>query len=87
VSFAIVVRPGFEPRQAEPKSAVLPLHHRTLPANGGAKVNIFLQSTKKQPFDVFKWSVIPSVLILYIRSQIFFTLIVQPNNPLKVIKP
>ena len=25
-----VVRLGFEPRQAEPKSAVLPLHHRTI---------------------------------------------------------
>lgn len=24
-----VVRPGFEPGKAEPKSAVLPLHHRT----------------------------------------------------------
>ena len=28
-SFSFVVRLGFEPRQAEPKSAVLPLHHRT----------------------------------------------------------
>jgi hypothetical protein len=25
-----VVRPGFEPGQAEPKSAVLPLHYRTI---------------------------------------------------------
>lgn len=25
----VVVRPGFEPGKAEPKSAVLPLHHRT----------------------------------------------------------
>lgn len=25
----LVVRPGFEPGKAEPKSAVLPLHHRT----------------------------------------------------------
>jgi hypothetical protein len=25
-----VVQPGFEPRQAEPKSAVLPLHHWTM---------------------------------------------------------
>ena len=25
----LVVLPGFEPRQAEPKSDVLPLHHRT----------------------------------------------------------
>ena len=25
-----VVRPGFEPGKAEPKSAVLPLHHRTI---------------------------------------------------------
>ena len=26
---SVVVLPGFEPRQAEPKSDVLPLHHRT----------------------------------------------------------
>jgi hypothetical protein len=26
----LAVRPGFEPGQAEPKSAVLPLHHRTM---------------------------------------------------------
>jgi hypothetical protein len=26
---AVVDRPGFEPGQAEPKSAVLPLHHRS----------------------------------------------------------
>ena len=25
-----VVLPGFEPRQAEPKTAVLPLHHKTI---------------------------------------------------------
>ncbi len=27
----IVVSPGFEPGQAEPKTAVLPLHHETIP--------------------------------------------------------
>ena len=27
--FLLVVSPGFEPRQAEPKTAVLPLHHET----------------------------------------------------------
>ena len=27
----LVVLPGFEPRQADPESDVLPLHHRTLP--------------------------------------------------------
>ena len=26
----MVVLPGFEPRQAEPKTAVLPLHHKTI---------------------------------------------------------
>ncbi len=25
----VVVQPGLEPRQTEPKSVVLPLHHRT----------------------------------------------------------
>ena len=28
--FTSVVLPGFEPRQAEPKTAVLPLHHKTI---------------------------------------------------------
>lgn len=28
--FSFVVLPGFEPRQAEPKTAVLPLHHKTI---------------------------------------------------------
>ena len=28
--FYLVVLPGFEPRQAEPKTAVLPLHHKTI---------------------------------------------------------
>jgi hypothetical protein len=27
--FPFVVRPGFEPRHTEPKTAVLPLHHQT----------------------------------------------------------
>lgn len=32
VGFSVfrVVLPGFEPRQAEPKTAVLPLHHKTI---------------------------------------------------------
>lgn len=29
-AFFLVDRLGFEPRQAEPKSAVLPLHHRSI---------------------------------------------------------
>ena len=37
-TFCNVVRLGFEPRKAEPKSAVLPLHHRT---NEGAKIAYF----------------------------------------------
>lgn len=37
-TFWNVVRLGFEPRKAEPKSAVLPLHHRT---NEGAKIAYF----------------------------------------------
>ena len=30
-----VVLPGFEPRQAEPKTAVLPLHHKTITCSQG----------------------------------------------------
>lgn len=41
--FKTVVRLGFEPGQAEPKSAVLPLHHRTISAKRIAKV-------EKNPF-------------------------------------
>lgn len=35
LSLKHVVRPGFEPGQGEPKSPVLPLHHRT--ARGSLK--------------------------------------------------
>jgi hypothetical protein len=43
-SFFQVVLPGFEPGQAEPKTAVLPLHHKTILTNethrpkSGAKI-------------------------------------------------
>lgn len=30
LQYLIVVPPGFEPRQAVPKTAVLPLHHETI---------------------------------------------------------
>ena len=35
-NFICVARPGFEPRQTEPKSVVLPLYYRAMPhgANG-----------------------------------------------------
>lgn len=38
-----VVLLGLEPRQTEPESAVLPLHHRTIVWNAAAKVMIFLK--------------------------------------------
>lgn len=42
-----VVLPGFEPRLTEPKSVVLPLHHRTNSPFGDAKViNIFFPQKK-----------------------------------------
>ena len=46
-----VVSPGFEPRQAEPKTAVLPLHHETITifaffSKSGAKIHFFLRSSK-----------------------------------------
>ena len=42
----IVARPGFEPRQSEPKSDVLPLYYRAIPP------------LKRQPKKVtlFKWN-------------------------------
>lgn len=43
-----VVRSGFEPEQAEPKSAVLPLHHRTAHFEA-AKL------TKKPFYQTFYW--------------------------------
>ncbi|HNX13029.1 MAG TPA: hypothetical protein PK664_08415, partial [Paludibacteraceae bacterium] len=40
-----VVSPGLEPGQAEPKTAVLPLHHETiiilLSLKSGAKIRLF----------------------------------------------
>ncbi len=46
-----VVLPGFEPRQAEPKTAVLPLHHKTIlvlkpKPKACAKVRIFFLTCK-----------------------------------------
>ncbi len=34
--------PGFEPRLTEPKSVVLPLHHRSVVYFGTAKIYVFL---------------------------------------------
>ena len=60
-----VVLPGFEPRQADPESDVLPLHHRTIPisnyefrmlkfgfhlSKAGAKVLTFFDMDKKNEF-------------------------------------
>jgi len=52
-----VVLLGFEPRKAESKSAVLPLHHRTMfqPKFGTAKVELILKS-ENWIFDVFNTS-------------------------------
>ena len=36
---------GFEPRQTEPKSVVLPLHHSSI-RNGSAKIKVPLNSPK-----------------------------------------
>ena len=47
-----VVLPGFEPGQAEPKTAVLPLHHKTILTTethrpkSGAKLRIISRSHK-----------------------------------------
>lgn len=51
LALIFVVSPGFEPRQAEPKTAVLPLHHETITffaffSKIGAKVHFFLRSAK-----------------------------------------
>ena len=45
----MVVPPGFEPRLAEPKSDVLPLHHGTILicfVKSSAKVVYYLERTK-----------------------------------------
>ena len=42
-AFVAVVPGGFEPPQTEPKTVVLPLHHRTIV---GAKVVIFYSTAK-----------------------------------------
>ena len=50
---SLVVLPGFEPRQAEPKTAVLPLHHKTIliaqareEPKASAKLHTFFDSHK-----------------------------------------
>jgi hypothetical protein len=40
-----VTRPGFEPRQAEPESAVLPLYYRAIVYFNPANVKNFSQKT------------------------------------------
>ena len=49
----IVVSPGLEPGQAEPKTAVLPLHHETifmlLFLKSGAKIRFFFLTAKQKP--------------------------------------
>jgi hypothetical protein len=39
---ALVTRPGFEPRQAESESAVLPLYYRAIKRKNKILLNIFL---------------------------------------------
>lgn len=39
--FRVVDLPGFEPRQADPETAVLPLHHKSEFANCSANVMFF----------------------------------------------
>ena len=50
VYFFVVVSPRFELRQAEPKTAVLPLHHETiillLSFKSGAKIRLFFVFAK-----------------------------------------
>ena len=49
----LVVRPGFEPGQAEPKSAVLPLHHRTAQFK---KVQSYTKNGFYKLFSSLGWS-------------------------------
>jgi hypothetical protein len=53
-NWGLVDQPGFEPRQTEPKSVVLPLHHWSI-RNCGAKLRLsglFVKSLLKK-FSVF----------------------------------
>ena len=51
-----VVPPGFEPRQTEPKSVVLPLHHGTITLciKASAKLEIILKTEERSFFNC--WS-------------------------------
>ena len=54
VGVLFVVLPGFEPRQADPESDVLPLHHRTigiLSFESGCKSTNFFLTGKKKLFE------------------------------------
>src|SRR5690606_35238684 len=57
----LVIRPGFEPELTEPKSVVLPLHHRTasLLSAGNAKVSIGRMKSKI-PLEIFSSFLFPS---------------------------
>ncbi len=50
----LVVLPGFEPRQADPESDVLPLHHRTMSIVNVEKT-LFLSQNRVQKYKVFQY--------------------------------
>lgn len=62
-----VVRPGFEPRQTEPKSVVLPLHHSSISGEGGKNKGEVKASQKKSGPQPLKADVMLTGFVLPIQ--------------------
>lgn len=61
----MVVLLGFEPRQTESESAVLPLHHRTIGLQKYSFISTFaIVKTEKSSIEIKKWCPNFSVTII-----------------------
>lgn len=83
-----VVLPGFEPRQADPESDVLPLHHRTISffafffyLKAGAKVLTFSELTKY--FFAIAFLSLSYLLYISVLFALFFYWVIIPDADIR----
>ncbi len=70
-----VVLPGFEPRQAEPKTAVLPLHHKTIlilkDSSSQKRCKVIAFYLKKQAIGLLFCDYQVIILLAFLGQDIF----------------
>ena len=68
-----VVSPGLEPRLAEPKSDVLPLHHETILMlkKSDAKVRLFIETAKFRVKIYLFRNQQKVILLTFLNQQVF----------------